>query len=113
MPQKSPSTGAASLLIEQAVDFVQSYNPQTKLALPFTPQPAIKTDLRFLPLESEWLEDFYIDISHQYHFAASGNFQNLMGVEAITLLVGNFQRTVPVSGKFHNLKYTVESFRGL
>lgn len=60
--------------LEQAVDFVQSYNPKTQLALPFTPQPAIKTDIGFSPIKNNrWLEDTYIEIGHQYHFAASGN----------------------------------------
>lgn len=61
--------------IEQAVDYVQSFNPVTSLALPFTPQPAIKTDLTFSPFEKDWIEDFYIEISHQYHFAAAGSFR--------------------------------------
>ena len=60
------------LTLEQAIDFVQSYNPKTQLALPFTPQPAIRTDLRFSIVEKKWVEDFYAEISHQYHFAAEG-----------------------------------------
>ncbi len=63
------------IALNQAVDFVQSYNPKTKLALPFTPQPAIRTDINFSPIESSWLEDFYIEISHQHHFAASGSLR--------------------------------------
>lgn len=58
--------------LNQAIDFVQSYNPKTKLALPFTPQPTIRTDLRFSLSERKWLEEFYIEIAHQYHFAARG-----------------------------------------
>ena len=61
--------------LEQAVDFVQSYNPKTKLALPFTPQPAIRTDLRFTLPEKSWLKDFYLEVNHQYHFAAQGQFR--------------------------------------
>jgi len=60
------------LSVYQAIDFIQSYNPQTNLALPFTPQPSIKTDLRYSPSTKSWLEDFYLEVSHQYHFAASG-----------------------------------------
>ena len=26
-------------------------------------------------MEKDWLEDFYLNISHQYHFAASGNLR--------------------------------------
>ncbi len=63
------------LNLEQAVDFVQSFNPETRLALPFTPQPAIRTDLSFAPFEKTWIEDSYIEISHQHHFAASGRLR--------------------------------------
>ena len=59
----------------QAIDFVQSYNPKTKLALPFTPQPAIRTDLRYNISKENWLNDFYIEIGHQYHFAAQGRLR--------------------------------------
>jgi iron complex outermembrane receptor protein len=61
--------------LEQAVDFVQSYNPKTRLALPFTPQPAIRTDLRFSLAEKKWLKDFYVELGHQYHFAAIGRLR--------------------------------------
>ena len=61
--------------IDQVIDFVQSYNPKTRLALPFTPQPAIRTDLRFSLAKNKWLEDFYTEISHQYHFAANGRLR--------------------------------------
>jgi len=61
--------------IEQTADFVQSYNPKTKLALPFTPQPSVRTDLRFALSEKNWLEDFYLEVGHQYHFAASGRYR--------------------------------------
>ena len=61
--------------LHQAVDYVQSYNPKTKLALPFTPQPSVRTDLRFALDEKNWLEDFYIEIGHQFHFAASGRLR--------------------------------------
>ena len=61
------------LELNQTIDFVQSYNPKTSLALPFTPQPSIRTDINFSPVESSWIEESYIGISHQYHFAASGS----------------------------------------
>ncbi len=64
-----------NLALEQAVDFIQSYNPKTKLALPFTPQPSIRTDLRFSLPEKTWLEDFYLEANHQYHFAAQGRLR--------------------------------------
>lgn len=58
--------------VQQAVDFVQSYNPKTSLALPFTPQPAIRTNVVYSPKLFSWMEDLYIDLGHQYHFAAKG-----------------------------------------
>lgn len=61
--------------LDQAIDFVQSFNPKTNLALPFTPQPAIRTDLSFSLPEKGRLEDFEIEIGHQYHFAAEGQFR--------------------------------------
>ncbi|MEM9991623.1 MAG: TonB-dependent receptor [Bacteroidota bacterium] len=57
--------------LHQAIDFVQSYNPETQLALPFTPQPAIRTDIRF-ESNAEMLEDAFLELTHQYHFAAAG-----------------------------------------
>lgn len=66
---------AKNLFLDQAIDFVQSYNPKTKLALPFTPQPAIKTDFKYTPFLSDLTEDVYFELSHQYHFAASGNLR--------------------------------------
>ena len=66
---------SSKLNLNQAIDFVQSFNPQTRLALPFTPQPSIKTDFSFSPFENKWIEDFYIELSHQYHFAASSSLR--------------------------------------
>lgn len=63
------------LSLQQSVDFVQSLNLETQLALPFTPQPSIKTDLRFDLVEKNWLELLYIEVGHQYHFAAEGNLR--------------------------------------
>ncbi len=66
----------SQLSFNQSVDFVQSYNPKTSLALPFTPQPSIRTDLNFSPyLKSPWLEESYVELSHQYHMAAFGNLR--------------------------------------
>ena len=61
--------------LDQTIDYVQSYNPKTKLALPFTPQPSVRTNLSFTPFESELFEDAYFEISHQYHLAASGSLR--------------------------------------
>ncbi|MEM9547864.1 MAG: TonB-dependent receptor [Bacteroidota bacterium] len=64
-----------ALELHQAIDFVQSYNPKTRLALPFTPQPSIRTDLRYTPFLASWMEDTYLEIGHEYHFAASGSLR--------------------------------------
>ncbi len=61
--------------LAQAVDFVQSYNPETRLALPFTPQPSIKTDFKCDLFEQSWMEDTYFELSHQYYFAAKGRLR--------------------------------------
>ncbi len=61
--------------LDVAADFVQSYNPVTNLALPFTPQPAIKTDFNYALFEKDWVHDSYIQISHQYHFAANSSLR--------------------------------------
>lgn len=63
------------LALHQAIDFVQSFNPETKLALPFTPQPSIKTDFHITPYESDLIQELYVELSHQYHFAASGRLR--------------------------------------
>lgn len=58
--------------LHQAIDFVQSYNLNTGLALPFTPQPSIRTDLRYeLNDRGRW-QQLFAEIGHQYHFAAQG-----------------------------------------
>ncbi len=63
------------LHLDQAIDFVQSYNPKTKLALPFTPQPSIKTEVNLSPFDYKWMEELYIGLEHQYHFAATGSLR--------------------------------------
>lgn len=58
--------------LHQAIDFVQSYNLNTGLALPFTPQPSIRTDLRYELNERGRWQQLFAEIGHQYHFAAQG-----------------------------------------
>lgn len=65
----------SKLKLNQAIDFVQSYNPKTKLALPFTPQPSIRTEINFTPFNSTWLDDTFIELAHEYHFSASGSLR--------------------------------------
>ncbi len=57
---------------EQVADFVQSYNLNTQLALPFTPQPAIKNEVKYRFKDKKWMEDCFIGINHAYYFAAKG-----------------------------------------
>ncbi len=61
--------------LEQALEFVQSYNLSTRLSLPFTPPPSIRTELKFTPEGKKWLQDSYVELSHQYYFAASGGLR--------------------------------------
>lgn len=61
--------------LHQAIDFVQSFNPKTSLALPFTPQPSVKTEIKYSPNMASLFEDTYIELGHQYHFAASGSLR--------------------------------------
>ncbi len=57
---------------EQAADFVQSYNVNTQLALPFTPQPSIKNDLKFRFKDGKYGEGMYIGVNHAYYMGANG-----------------------------------------
>ena len=66
---------APKLDVHQAIEFIQSYNPETKLALPFTPQPSIKTDVNFYPFSSGVAKDTYIELGHQNFFAATGSLR--------------------------------------
>ncbi len=60
------------LTLSQTADFVRSYNISTGLALPFTPQPALQTSLRYtLRGKGRWASS-YIEVGHQYTFAAEG-----------------------------------------
>lgn len=63
------------LSIEQVGDFVQSYNISTGLALPFTPQPALKHNLRYTIAEKGALEELFFEAGHSYYFAASGRYR--------------------------------------
>lgn len=57
---------------QQVADYVRSYNTRTGLALPFTPQPAIKSDLSWTIWQGDQLENAFLQASHEYHFAAEG-----------------------------------------
>lgn len=57
---------------QQVADYVRSYNTRTGLALPFTPQPALKSDLTWTIWQGDRLENAFLRASHEYHFAAEG-----------------------------------------
>ncbi len=64
-----------NLTLHQTADFVQSFNPKTNLALPFTPQPSLRTELNFSPFETKLVSNTYFEIAHEQHFAAQGNLR--------------------------------------
>ncbi len=53
-------------------DFVQSYNFNTQMALPFTPQPALKNLLEYTLKGIGGFKKISAEIEHQLHFAAKG-----------------------------------------
>ncbi len=61
--------------LEQISDFVQSYNITTGLALPFTPQPALKHNLRYTLREKGVIDELFLEIGHSYYFAAEGRYR--------------------------------------
>jgi iron complex outermembrane receptor protein len=63
------------LSLSQSADFVQSYNLNTRLALPFTPQPSVRTNLRYTLRRNGWLEEFFIELGYDYIFAAEGQLR--------------------------------------
>lgn len=65
-------TPTPSIQFEQAADFVQSYNVQTNMALPFTPQPTLRNNIKFNPLQNNKWKSLFIQASFDYTFAAAG-----------------------------------------
>lgn len=59
----------------QGFDYVQSYNPETRLALPFTPQPAFRNELEFLMDDKPFADEFSFAIHHVYRLPAEGNLR--------------------------------------
>lgn len=59
----------------QSFDYVQSYNPQTKLALPFTPQPALQNAMTFALENKKKIDYFSFGVHHTYRLAAQGNLR--------------------------------------
>ncbi len=58
--------------LNQAIDYIQSFNPVTTLALPFTPQPSVRTELIFSPFNYKRFQHSYIELGHEYHLGATG-----------------------------------------
>jgi iron complex outermembrane receptor protein len=63
------------LELRQAADFVQSYNLNTGLGLPFTPQPALKHYLRYSLDRDNWLDNLFVEVGYEYFFAAEGRLR--------------------------------------
>jgi iron complex outermembrane receptor protein len=63
------------LRLQETADFVQSYNINTKLALPFTPQPALKHSLRYTLTDKKIVEQAFLEIGYDYFFAAEGQYR--------------------------------------
>jgi iron complex outermembrane receptor protein len=63
------------LRLSQAADFVQSYNLNTRLALPFTPQPSLRTNLRYTLRKNSWMKEFFLELGYDYIFAAEGQLR--------------------------------------
>jgi iron complex outermembrane recepter protein len=58
-----------------SADFVQSYNTTTGLALPFTPQPTLKSELSYLQDKLLFANDFSLNIEVMHYFAANGSLR--------------------------------------
>jgi iron complex outermembrane recepter protein len=60
----------------QNIDFVQSINPVTNTALPFTPQPNLNTSF-FLDFKKvfSWLEEVEWNLEHRYFMASEGQWR--------------------------------------
>lgn len=64
-----------SISVEQTADFVQSYNLNTGLALPFTPQPSLKHNLRYTLRERGVVEELFFEAGHAWVLAAEGRWR--------------------------------------
>lgn len=65
----------ANFQLEQVADFVQSYNLNTRLALPFTPQPRVYTSLQYSLPEGSWYNEFFVEIGYEHVFEADGRWR--------------------------------------
>lgn len=65
-----------SWYLTQNMDFVQSVNPVTNTALPFTPQPNLNTSF-FLDFKKvfSWLEEVEWNLEHRYFMASEGQWR--------------------------------------
>lgn len=63
------------LSLHQSFDYVQSFNPETKLALPFTPQPSLRNELAFSMNDKKFADELSFSIHHVYRLPAEGNLR--------------------------------------
>lgn len=64
-----------TLTFQQITDFVQSYNLNTNIALPFTPQPAIRNSVKWTPNWSSNFKSLFFTVGYDYIFAAGGQLR--------------------------------------
>ncbi len=62
----------AGVSISQSADYVRSYNTNTGLALPFTPQPSLKSQVRYTFQPHKGIDEFFVESGHQIFFGAEG-----------------------------------------
>jgi iron complex outermembrane receptor protein len=62
-------------IISQSMDFVQSINTVTGLALPFTPQPSLKTELSGQWVPGKSIHTLSWNVRHRYYMAAESGFR--------------------------------------
>lgn len=65
--------------VTQSMDYVQSLNTVTGVALPFTPQPSLKTDLLGWAEWGKGKERFSWNIKHRYYMAAESGLRRDRG----------------------------------
>jgi iron complex outermembrane receptor protein len=62
------------IYFHQVADFVQSYNLNTRLALPFTPQPRVRTEFGYSRQGEGLLAEMEASLTYEYVMAAEGTW---------------------------------------
>lgn len=65
----------ATWQVRQNIDYVQSINTVTGLALPFTPQPSSKTDVRYSIIPNDDRKNLDVLLNHKYYMAAESSLR--------------------------------------